>query len=115
MLKTPYMTSEGKLVDPLTEDNIKIVNDECVILSYYNTEGQSYAVANKCKFSPMDNLNYGDLTGDGAYNSIDVLTLQKWLLGNQNSKLSNWEYADFSKNGKLDIADFCLIKSNLVK
>lgn len=54
-------------------------------------------------------------TGDGAYNSIDVLTLQKWLLGNQNSKLSNWEYADFSKNGKLDIADFCLIKSNLVK
>lgn len=115
MLKTPYMTSEGKLVDPLTEDNIKIVNDECVILSYYNTEGQSYAVANKCKFSPMDNLNYGDLTGDGAYNSIDVLTLQKWLLGNQNSKLSNWEYADFSKNGKLDIVDFCLIKSNLVK
>jgi len=115
MLKSPYLTPTGELIDPLIDENIKIANDDCVILSYYNTEGQCYATANGCKFSPMDNLEYGDLNSDGSCNIADLVLLQKWMLSDQNSNLSNWEYADFSKNGKIDITDFCLMKNNLVK
>nr|MDE6730748.1 dockerin type I repeat-containing protein [Oscillospiraceae bacterium] len=54
-----------------------------------------------------------DITGDGVFDILDVITLQKWLLGKEN--LTNWRNADLNTDGIVNIYDLCLLKKALLE
>ena len=54
----------------------------------------------------------GDVTMDGKFSVSDIIAVQKWILGQ--GKLSNWENADFDKNGQIDVFDLALMKRELI-
>lgn len=54
-----------------------------------------------------------DITGDGVFDILDVITLQKWLLGE--GKLTNWKNADFNTDGIVNVYDLCLLKKELLE
>ncbi len=56
----------------------------------------------------------GDVNGDGEFNVSDVVTLQKWLLAVPETELADWEAADLSGDGVLDVTDLCLMRQLLV-
>lgn len=112
-LKNPYIY-KGEVIDPLTADCIKIADDDCVIKSYYNTEAHCYAIANDCTFSPLDDIQYGDVNADGTFSISDAVMLQRFLLGTSDLKLADWKAADFCSDGKLDIFDLCFMKQQLL-
>lgn len=56
----------------------------------------------------------GDVNKDGSFNIADVILLQKWLLGKNDTKLTDWKAADLNKDGNLDVFDLCLMKKKLV-
>lgn len=112
-LKNPYIYN-GELIDPLTSDCIKIADKDCVIKSYYDTEAHHYAIANGYRFSPLDDIQYGDVNDDGLFNISDVVVLQKWLLSMPDIQLTNWKAADVCTDGRLDVFDLCLMKRELI-
>lgn len=54
-----------------------------------------------------------DITGDGISDILDLITLQKWLLGE--ATLINWRNADLNTDGVVNIYDFCLLKKALLE
>lgn len=117
-LKNPYIKN-GELIDPLTDERIMIADENCIIKSYYNAEAHSYAIANGCKFSPLDDVQYGDVNADGAFGIADVAVFQRWLLDDSfygdDVKLNDREAADLCNDGILDVFDLCLMKQELLK
>ena len=57
----------------------------------------------------------GDINADGKLNMTDAVLLQKWLLGNTATKLSNAEACDFCKDGVLDVFDLIAMKKAIIK
>ncbi len=57
----------------------------------------------------------GNINGDDAFSVADVVTLQKWLLGAADVEIWNGAQGDFCLDGKLDVFDLCLMRSELVK
>ena len=55
----------------------------------------------------------GDVNDDGAFDVLDVIALQKWLLGA--GSLKNPNAAEFEADGVCDIYDLALMKRALVK
>lgn len=55
----------------------------------------------------------GDVNADCSFDVSDVILLQKWLLAVPDTHLENWRAADLSKDGKLDVFDFTLMKRAL--
>lgn len=99
---------------PLIERSLVIADEDCVIKGYYNTETHRYTLANGHKFSPLDDIEYGDVNSDDDFNVADVVVLAKWLQGASDIQLDNWMAADFCKDGKLDVFDLCLIRRELI-
>lgn len=62
---------------------------------------------------PVDVILPGDVNNDGELSVADMVLLQKWLLGVPDTHLVNWKAADFCEDGKLDVFDLCLMKSEL--
>ena len=56
----------------------------------------------------------GDVNADGHFTVADAVLFQKWLLGDAEVKLENWQAADFCKDEKLDVFDFCIMKHELI-
>ena len=56
----------------------------------------------------------GDLDGNGQFNAADVRLLQNWLLTSRTG-LSNWQAADFYRDGRLDVFDLSLMKKALIE
>ncbi|MDE5768067.1 MAG: dockerin type I repeat-containing protein, partial [Oscillospiraceae bacterium] len=54
-----------------------------------------------------------DITEDGVFDILDVITLQKWLSGKE--KLANWRNADLNTDGIVNIYDLCLLKKALLE
>ncbi|MDE6088439.1 MAG: dockerin type I repeat-containing protein, partial [Oscillospiraceae bacterium] len=54
-----------------------------------------------------------DITGDGVFDILDLIALQKWLLGK--GELANWKNADFNTDGIVNIYDLCLLKKELLE
>lgn len=68
--------------DPLTKEPELIVNKDCIIYGYYNTEAHYYAISNKLNFIPLDeNILYGDVNNDDEINVSDAVVLQSYLIG----------------------------------
>lgn len=98
--------------DPLTEEPKLIVNKDCTIYGYYNTEAHFYAIANKLKFIPLDeNILYGDTNNDGEINVSDAVILQSYLIGS----ISVGYEADLNQDGKINIFDMIVLKRMLMK
>jgi hypothetical protein len=51
---------------------------------------------------------------DGKFDSSDVIQFQQWLVSDPYVELKYWENADLNGDGKLDIFDLCLMKTNLI-
>ena len=56
----------------------------------------------------------GDANHDGVFNMADIVTLQKWLMNVPETKMINWEMADFNQDGKLNAIDLTLMKRQLL-
>ena len=57
----------------------------------------------------------GDINSDGKFTISDVVIFQRWLLSASSNAISNWQAADYYKDGKLDVFDLCLMKKALLK
>ena len=57
----------------------------------------------------------GDINSDGVFDISDAVTLQKWLLSDDNAKINNWQTGDLCKDNLLDIADLSAMKNALIK
>jgi hypothetical protein len=55
----------------------------------------------------------GDINYDGAINIADLLTLQKWLLGN--GRTVYLENADENGDGVIDVFDLCQLRAELIE
>ncbi len=110
----PAYESFRSIIIPLIEEPLVIANEDCIIKGYYNTEAHSYALANNHRFVPLDEIEYGDINNDGATSVADAVVLSKWLMGSLDIQLDNWTAADFYKDGKLDVFDLCLLKTELL-
>lgn len=53
-----------------------------------------------------------DVNNDGVFNVADVVSLQKWLIGE--SSLENWQSADLNKDDVIDVFDLVLLKQMLI-
>ena len=56
---------------------------------------------------------FGDCTGDGAFDVLDVVALQKWLLACEDSGLADWQAADLYQDDVLDVFDIAMMKRML--
>ncbi|MDE5884114.1 MAG: dockerin type I repeat-containing protein [Oscillospiraceae bacterium] len=55
----------------------------------------------------------GDVNGNGNFSILDIIILQRWLLGKGN--LTCWQNADLTQDGIINIFDLCLMKQNLIR
>ena len=53
----------------------------------------------------------GDVTGDGVFNTADIVALQSWFVTGK--ELKDWNAGDFSGDGKISIIDFILMNNRL--
>ena len=56
----------------------------------------------------------GDVNGDSEFNTADLVTLQKWLLGKSDTVLKNWKSADYCNDNVIDSFDLCLMRKALI-
>ncbi len=63
----------------------------------------------KLRFTPN-----GDVNNDGEFNVSDLVHFQKWLTGKPGLRITNKNKADFCRDGKLNVFDFCLMKRALI-
>ena len=57
----------------------------------------------------------GDVNADGACNVLDVVTMQKWLLGIKTVKIADWQEGDLCEDGVLDVFDLAMMKRLLTQ
>lgn len=72
-------------------------------------EEKRIKVTCKLKWTPN-----GDINGDGSFNIVDLITLQKWMLNIPDTTLTDTDAVDFLRDNKLNILDFCLMKQALI-
>ena len=53
----------------------------------------------------------GDVTGDGVFNTADIVALQSWFISGK--ELKDWNAGDLSGDGKISIIDFIMMKNKL--
>ncbi len=89
--------SEG-VADSLTEKTYEISENGTVIKDVTGQEP-----------SPTPESVAGDINADGELNVLDVVTLQKWVLGEE-LELADWKAADLCKDDTLDVFDLSMMK-----
>ena len=52
----------------------------------------------------------GDVNDDGTVNSADLVTLNRWILGDKNASIPNWEAGDICKDGIIDSFDLIAMR-----
>ncbi len=60
-------------------------------------------------------LTKGDANGDGEFTIADMVSVQNNLLGKKTAKLADWRAADLYPDGKIDVYDFIVMRSEFVK
>ncbi|MDE6087294.1 MAG: leucine-rich repeat protein, partial [Oscillospiraceae bacterium] len=81
-------------------DSDYIISDDAIIYGYTNSTAQAYAETyhkNFISLGTAPEILIGDADKDGEFNILDVIVLQKWLLGAGN--LPNWKAVDFNQDG----------------
>ena len=75
--------------------------------------GQSSGCVQYTLFAVKSGNVKGNVNGDGACNLADLVSVQKYLL--TTGTLTNWKAADLDGNGRINAADFTLMKRMLLK
>ncbi len=57
----------------------------------------------------------GDVNSDGSFGAADLVTMQKWLLGDRSSELADWEAGDLDGDGRLDTFDLVAMRKEILK
>lgn len=104
-----YDDGTGKEIKSLYPPQI----DFGTITGPLDTTDRSYIIYNQI---PYDDINpvKGDANHDGVFNMADIVTLQKWLMNVPETKMINWEMADFNQDRKLNAIDLTLMKRQLL-
>ncbi len=63
---------------------------------------------------PVPEYVKGDVNGDGEFSSADLVTLQKWLLGDKSAELADRKAYDLCEDGRIDTFDLCLLRQLLI-
>lgn len=97
-------------VIPLLENKSIFKSSNGTIKGYYGTEAHNYALAHNLKFSPLDDLTYGDANNDNTVNIADAVSLNKYILG---KGVVGYE-ADINKDGIIDSFDMILMRNMIL-
>ena len=97
--------SDGKTV------YVYFVTNDGMLWSYSFGTQEAIALVNRSVIQPV--LPDGDVNGDGKFDVADAVLLQKWLLGVPDTHLVHWKAGDLCNDNKLDVYDFCAMKSEL--
>ncbi len=89
-------------------DSFSFTTEDKPEVTYYSNESMDLVFNIKITIS-------GNINGDEIFSVADVVTLQRWLLGAADVELWNGAQGDFCLDGKLDVFDLCLMRSELVK
>ena len=89
---------------------ITAVGEGNAVISIMNSKSEAV----KLKVTVIPKTVKGDCNGDEVFSLADVVLLQKWLLADPNTKLTDWEAADFCDDGRLDVFDLSLMKMALL-
>lgn len=54
------------------------------------------------------------VNGDGLFNIVDAVILQRWILADPNVTLNHWQNGDFCKDNRINVFDLCLMKRALI-
>lgn len=57
----------------------------------------------------------GDVNADGSFTILDVVLLQKWLLGTHGTELADWKAADLCEDNRLDVFDLVMLRKLLIQ
>lgn len=87
------------------EEGAAIVQWEC-----NGSDDQKWNVEEKTE----EEIVIGDVNEDGKLSALDVVMLQKWLIGSPGATLTNWKNADLCADGRIDAFDLCLMKRELL-
>ena len=85
-----------------------------IIYGYRNTEAERYALENSFEFISLDDVKFGDITGNGNIGVSDLMILAKYISGkidfNDEQKLA----ADLNGDGKINSEDILILIKYLV-
>lgn len=56
----------------------------------------------------------GDVDANGAFNTADLVLLNKWLVGAPDTELKNWKAGDFIEDDQLDVFDLVMMRKALI-
>ena len=84
------------------------------ILGAAGSYAHGFALENGYQFTPLgaDEMLFGDVNSDGAFNVLDAIAMQKYLL--QLCTLENDSFADHNGDGAADGFDLALLKRALI-
>ncbi len=77
------------------------------------TNGQVSGCVNYTVFAAAVQSVIGDVNTDGSFGLVDVVMMQKYLLGQ--GTLTDWQAGDLSKDDRIDGFDLALMKRELLK
>ncbi|MBR5512821.1 MAG: family 16 glycosylhydrolase [Ruminococcus sp.] len=136
------MCYDGKEISSLTINSADYdCSDVCPIdgnkMIFSNTMNSSYDLyySDGYNISPLSGLNTdinelgadfysyaeylenntvkGDVNADGEFTVADLVLLQKWLLAVPDVQLKDTQSADFYRDERLDVFDFCMMRKEL--
>ena len=105
------INGRGMIMDPVAGFEIQGCKESAA---------ETYAAENGFTFTPISDdqifnrVHSGDINNDGVCDRSDAVLLQKWLLGNPETQLSDWRAADMNADGKLNAVDLGIMKNKLI-
>ncbi len=96
---------ENALLRITLDEEIAAANDTLAKLTF-----------KKLAVTPLDDPQtlMGDANSDGRFSVADIILVQKWLLGTEDTLLRNWKVCDLNQDERIDVFDLCLMKRFLV-
>ena len=100
----------------VTEGSIKLLTSAGKTQSGNVGTGTQIALydANEELFATYKVILYGDTNGDGNVNALDLLRVQKAILGVSKLSGNNKTAADTSRNGKIDALDLLQVQKQII-
>ena len=83
----------------------------CTIYLNYGHAWASFEVT----VNGEESLPTGDANGDGEFTIADMVSVQNNLLGKKTAKLADWKAADLYPDGRIDVYDFIVMRSEFIK
>ena len=93
------------------------IPENTIIYGQKDSPVEEYAVQFKRKFvdiNSVETIYHGDCNMDGKLSVADAVVLEKWLLSEEKTDVSDWKAADLCKDGKLDVFDFVVLRKKVI-